>query len=86
MTSMQACPRMRMVLHACGSAMLIVWLASNVPVRAGGPDARAQAEIAHLLTYLDESGCEFYRNGEWHAGRDASTHLAKTYESLRNKG
>ncbi len=56
------------------------------PTPAASPDVTARAEIDHLLAYLDRSGCEFYRNGEWHLSNEASAHLAKKYEYLLKKG
>lgn len=46
------------------------------------PDARAQAEIAHLLDYVASPGCQFKRNGSWHKGDEARSHLRKKYDYL----
>ena len=46
------------------------------------PDARAQAEIAHLLEYVAMPGCQFDRNGSWHAGSEARSHLQQKYDYL----
>lgn len=35
----------------------------------------ARAEIDALLSRLETSGCEFYRNGSWHAAVAAAEHL-----------
>ena len=43
-------------------------------------------EIQHLFTYLEGSGCQFFRNGSWHAARDASKHLQQKYQYLLGKG
>ena len=29
-------------------------------------------EITHLIAYLENSGCQFNRNGSWHEAKDAS--------------
>jgi hypothetical protein len=50
------------------------------------PDAAARAEIDHLLAHLEQSGCEFYRNGKWYPSPDARTHLDKKYQYLLKKG
>ncbi|MBS1187130.1 MAG: hypothetical protein H6R04_1148 [Burkholderiaceae bacterium] len=50
-----------------------------------GAETRAEAEIDALLTYVERSGCEFYRNGEWHTATDASTHLRKKYRYLQQR-
>lgn len=39
-------------------------------------------EIEHLFTYLEQSGCQFERNGDWHEAKDASAHLQKKYHYL----
>jgi len=46
------------------------------------PDARAQAEIAHLLEYVATPGCQFQRNGSWHDGAEARSHLQQKYDYL----
>ena len=46
----------------------------------------AKKEIQHLLSYLESSGCQFFRNGSWHAARDASKHLQQKYQYLLNRG
>lgn len=49
------------------------------------PDARTQAEIAHLLDYVASPGCRFQRNGSWHQGDEARSHLRKKYDYLRKR-
>ncbi|HET9482624.1 MAG TPA: DUF5329 family protein, partial [Xanthomonadales bacterium] len=41
---------------------------------AAAPGKQAQAEIDHLRAHLSRSGCEFYRNGEWHDAASARKH------------
>ncbi|MES3025433.1 MAG: DUF5329 family protein [Pseudomonadota bacterium] len=53
---------------------------------AAAPAPEAKQEIAHLLNYLKDSGCEFNRNGAWHGSQDAMDHLKKKYEYLLKKG
>jgi Family of unknown function (DUF5329) len=64
-------------------AMLIVMLAS--PVWSAGPDEATRAEIAHLLHYLQSSGCQFQRNGSWYASARAASHLNEKYQYLLKK-
>lgn len=45
----------------------------------------SKEEISHLFSYLETSGCEFYRNGSWHTGKDASAHLKKKYQYLLDR-
>jgi hypothetical protein len=48
------------------------------------PGPAARGEIAHLLSYLESSGCQFYRNGSWHDAGDARAHLEKKKDHLLN--
>lgn len=45
----------------------------------------AEAEIGHLLSYLERSECKFFRNGRWHNGQEARAHLEKKYRYLRRR-
>lgn len=55
-------------------------------VLTAAPSALAQREINHLLDHLERSGCEFYRNGDWHSAKEAHAHIAKKYGYLVEKG
>lgn len=39
-------------------------------------------EIDHLLQFIEESGCEFNRNGVWHDARAARAHVFAKYAFL----
>jgi hypothetical protein len=56
------------------------------PGYAAEPPATTQAEIQHLLVYLEQSGCEFLRNGRWHRATEARRHLERKYRYLAEKG
>jgi hypothetical protein len=46
-------------------------LAMLVSLAHAVPDDGVRQEVQHLLNFLGESDCNFYRNGKWHdAGRD----------------
>lgn len=47
--------------------------------------ATPEQEIDHLLSYLQQSGCDFQRNGSWHSAQDARAHLQKKYQYLQDK-
>lgn len=57
-------------------------LAAALPLATFAPTARAampaiaQAEISHLLTFVEQSGCDFYRNGSWYDSKKARAHLS----------
>lgn len=58
----------------------------TVAASADNTSSAAQAEIDHLLRYLDRSDCRFYRNGSWHGAAAARRHLDKKYAYLADKG
>lgn len=48
-------------------------------------DARARQEIAHLLDFVGQSGCQFNRNGSWHDSKAARDHLQDKYDYLQRR-
>jgi hypothetical protein len=71
---------MRKILFAALAATTIgSALAAELPVTS-------QAEIEGLLSTLGSSECQFYRNGSWHNGGEAESHLRMKYEALRRRG
>lgn len=66
--------------------MLCACLAASFAAHAAGPSADTQREIAHLLDYLGNSGCDFYRNGSWHPASEARAHVAVKYDYLLRRG
>ena len=74
-----------MVVRVLTAAVLL--LAGMVPVHSAAavPSPVAQAEIAHLLSYLASSGCQFFRNGKWYEAPAARDHLQDKYDYLRRK-
>lgn len=46
----------------------------------------AQGEVDALLARLAASGCQFQRNGSWHAAGEAQAHLRRKLDYLANKG
>jgi hypothetical protein len=46
------------------------------------PASDVQMEIGYLLQHVEESGCEFYRNGIWYEGKRARAHLRDKYDYL----
>ena len=50
------------------------------------PTPAIKLEIAHLFSYLQASGCQFYRNGTWYGSSEAVSHLNKKYQYLLRKG
>ena len=52
---------------------------------AADPPPAVQSEVAHLFDYIDNSGCQFYRNGSWHDAHQARAHLELKYRYLCSK-
>lgn len=65
---------------------LILALCAPLAASATPPSPAAHAEIEHLLSYLERSNCEFYRNGNWYRAAAARSHIEKKYTYLLNKG
>jgi hypothetical protein len=63
---------------------LLTWGTPHAQPSAPLPPSRK--EVAHLLDYVEQSKCQFNRNGTWHEARDARLHLQKKYDYLDRKG
>jgi Family of unknown function (DUF5329) len=68
-------------VFACGLALCLCGAATGAE-----PDASVKAEIQHLFTHLEGSGCQFYRNGNWYAAKDARNHLQQKYQYMLDRG
>jgi hypothetical protein len=66
------------------SLIFAVMLASVV--FAAEPTPATKLEIAHLFSYLQASGCQFYRNGTWYDSNEAVNHLHRKYQYLLDHG
>jgi hypothetical protein len=69
---------------------LLIALSTAVAWCASAPawaqqDAPARQEIAHLLDFVADSGCQFKRNGSWHDSRAARNHLQEKYDYLKHR-
>ena len=60
--------------------------AAPLAAQAAAPSPAARAEIAHLVDYLKDSGCQFQRNGSWYDSAKAAEHLRGKYDYLLKKG
>jgi hypothetical protein len=54
-------------------------------VLSGPTPAPVRSEIDALMTRLESSGCQFQRNGDWHSGAEAKTHLLKKLDAVEGK-
>ncbi len=64
--------------------LLLALTFSNVSIAEKLSDS-TKAEIEHLFTHLEKSGCEFNRNGSWYTASEAAAHLKKKYDYLVKK-
>ncbi|HIV70099.1 MAG TPA: DUF5329 domain-containing protein [Candidatus Aquabacterium excrementipullorum] len=54
--------------------------------RAAEPSEATRREVAHLFRHLEQSGCQFQRNGTWYDAHQAVGHLQQKYDYLLKKG
>jgi hypothetical protein len=54
-------------------------------VQAAPAPRQVDAEIDHLLDALGRSGCQFQRNGSWHAAAEARSHLQRKRDYLKKR-
>ncbi len=67
------------------TALLALLLSLYFPLNAGAePLPFTQLEIDHLLGYVENSRCEFGRNGSWYDSNRALAHLRSKYGFLKN--
>ena len=56
------------------------------PAADSAPPEIARVEVSYLLGFVEQSGCQFYRNGSWYDSKKAETHLREKYDYLAAKG
>ncbi|MBI2801072.1 MAG: DUF5329 domain-containing protein [Gammaproteobacteria bacterium] len=61
--------------------VLILGLAL-APMAHAAPSAAVETEIKYLIGFIETSGCEFYRNGNWYDSLRAADHLRYKYKML----
>ena len=66
--------------RAIVSALMLLFVL--VPAAGAAPSTDARSEIDHLLAVVNDSGCEFNRNGAWYDSKMAHAHLRNKYEYL----
>lgn len=67
-------------LHTACMALAATLLA--MPPAWADPSPAVQREIGQLLAYLESSGCDFQRNGQWHDAHAARAHIEAKYQYL----
>jgi Family of unknown function (DUF5329) len=65
--------------------LLILFLMYSGASVAAEISAATNLEISHLFSYLENSGCQFNRNGSWYTSKEAVDHIDKKFQYLRGK-
>lgn len=47
---------------------------------------QSDAEIARLISWVQNSSCQFNRNGAWHSSGEAAAHIRRKYQAALDKG
>jgi Family of unknown function (DUF5329) len=77
-------PRLGAYLRLTLFALLGAALPGLAQAQATPP--RVKAEIGALMSRLEASGCQFYRNGTWYPGAEAKTHLNRKFVYFDARG
>lgn len=77
--------RKRLVSLSLRAAIIATVLYASL-AQAGALAPASRVEIESLLSRLDASGCQFYRNGSWHSSGEAQAHLRRKLDYLVGKG
>lgn len=64
-------------------AFAFALVCSTASAAPAAPPVRA--EIDAMLKALENSGCQFSRNGSWYTGAEAQSHLTRKLEYLEGK-
>jgi hypothetical protein len=73
--------RVRTTMIRVVIASAILWGLAPGPAVAG----ELEAEIAHLLEFVAESGCTFIRNGSEHSAQSAREHMETKYAHVKQR-
>ena len=69
--------------QALATACLLFSLAASAQTSSG--TTATEQEIQSLFKALQQSDCEFARNGQWYSASEASAHLQRKYSYLQKK-
>lgn len=74
-----------MKVHCIRSFLILLTAAfAGAISRADVPSAQAD-EVAHLISYLETSGCRMVRNGRSYTGRKGADHVRRKYDYFRDE-
>lgn len=74
--------RLRRLLKLMAAGTIIAVLAIHASAQ---PTRPAAEEIQTLLAAMEQSGCEFFRNGSWHTAVEARAHLARKLAEVERR-
>ncbi len=70
--------------QALATACLLFSLTAGAQTASSGTST-TEREIHALFKALQQSGCEFARNGQWYSASEASAHLQRKYSYLQKR-
>ena len=73
-------------LHGLRRATMMFLLCYGVMSPVLGLDVKTEREINHLLTFVHNSECTFFRNGSWHSSTEAAEHIKGKYGYVLKRG
>ncbi len=65
--------------------LIIIFVLCVFPLPAVAGNGQLQAEIDHLITYIQNADCKFIRNGKAHTPDEAVEHILKKYDHFKAK-
>ena len=65
--------------------LILILLAGLFGLNTSYAYANKEAEIQHLLNFVENSQCMFIRNGSEHSGPDAKAHILKKYDYYKSR-
>lgn len=63
--------------------IIIIFVLFVLTLPAIADDEQMQSEIDHLITYIQNSNCQFIRNGKAHTPDEAIQHILKKYDHFK---
>ncbi len=74
--------RLQRMLNFMAAGAIAAVLAMHASAQ---PTRPATEEIQTLLAAMEQSGCDFYRNGSWHTAVEARAHLARKLAEVERR-
>lgn len=65
-------------------AVFFLLLPFSAPAQQLSP--QSGAEIDRLISFVEQSSCQFNRNGAWHSSDEATAHIRRKYKAALDRG